>query len=286
MTNQGMSLREAIELMRGPEGTSITLTIMREGVDGPLEIEVERDVIKVQSVRSRMLEDGFGYIRIAQFQGDTGGEISAALKKMQKDNGPLRGLVLDLRNNPGGLLPAAVEVADALLDEGVIVSTEGRLPNASTYFHATEGELLAGVPVVVMINSGSASASEIVAGALQDHERAVILGTQTFGKGSVQTVLPLPDGRAVKLTTARYLTPSGRSIQAQGVAPDIVAERAQIKFAPAARGVTEASLRRHLEGNGEPGDKPEAPDREAVADDYQLYEALNVLKGIAIYNKD
>src|SRR5690606_38791815 len=185
---QGMSLRDAVDLMRGPKGAAIVLTVLREGVDAAIEITIIRDIIKVKSVRSEMLEDGFGYVRIAQFQTDTGSQFRSALEDLQKKSG-LRGVVVDLRNNPGGLLPAAIEVADALLDDGLIVYTEGRIPSANIKFRATPGDLLQNIPVVVIINNGSASAAEILAGALQDHQRAIVIGTQSFGKGSVQTVL-------------------------------------------------------------------------------------------------
>ncbi len=284
---QGMSLKEAIEIMRGQPGEPITLTILREGVDAPLEIEVVRDIIRVQSVRSRLLENEYGYIRIAQFQIDTGSQFRKEVGKLLEKTDPLKGLVIDLRNNPGGLLPASIEVADALLDDGLVVYTEGRIPSANTKFHATEGDMISGVPIVVLINSGSASASEILAGALQDNHRAIILGTQSFGKGSVQTVLPLKDGRAIKLTTARYLTPSGRSIQAQGIAPDIVVERAQIKPIAQGQSILEANLSGHLKNGSEdkPAKKAVKNQRSAGTEDNQLYEALNILKGISIFQQ-
>ena len=281
---QGMNLREAIELMRGAKGSSIVLTVLREGVDAPLEFTIVRDIIKVKSVRNEMLEDGIGYVRIAQFQTDTGAQFRAALEKMASAEEPLRGLVIDLRNNPGGLLPAAIEAADALLDDGLIVYTEGRIPSANIKFRATPGDVAANVPVVVIINNGSASAAEILAGALQDHQRAIIIGTQSFGKGSVQTVLPLKDGKAIKLTTARYFTPSGNSIQAQGIKPDIVVAPAQIKVLEEDKGISEANLAGHLK-NGKEGSKStkRKSAKSTLADDNQLYEAVNILKGIAIF---
>jgi len=286
---KGMSLNEAVNLMRGKKGTKIELTIVREGTPGPFDLELVRDVIKVQSVRRRLLEPDFGYLRIAQFQNETGRDMRAALEKLRAENeGDLRGLVIDLRNNPGGVLQASVEVSDAFLDNGLIVYTEGRIPNAETSFSATPDDVLNGAPIVVLINGGSASASEIVAGALQDHRRAVVMGTQSFGKGSVQTVLPLGEERAIKLTTARYYTPKGRSIQAQGIVPDIVVERAQVTTVSGGQRLTEADLTRHLSnGNGDEEkdsrDRKEERERSTLqSDDNQLYEALNLLKGITI----
>lgn len=281
---QGMNIKEAIDLMRGPEGSPIVLTILREGMDAPLEITIVRDIIKVKSVRSEILEDGFGYVRIAQFQTDTGTQFREALESMVKKDEPLQGVVIDLRNNPGGLLPSSVEVADALLDDGLIVYTEGRIPSANIKFRATPGDVIAGIPVVVIINNGSASAAEIVAGALQDHQRAIVIGTQSFGKGSVQTVLPLKDGKAIKLTTARYLTPDGHSIQAEGIKPDIVVAPAEIKVLDEQKGISEANLSGHLK-NIDTAQRPEARKsaKASIADDNQLYEALNILKGIAIF---
>jgi carboxyl-terminal processing protease len=265
--------------LRGEKGTSIKLTLYREGEKEPLDIEVVRDIIQVSAVRSRLLEPGYGYIRVSQFQTKAGADFVAALEELIAQQ-PIKGLVIDLRNNPGGLVPASIEISDALLDGGTVVYTEGRLPSANRSFEASSGDLLNGLPVVVLINGGSASASEIVAGALQDHGRAAILGTQSFGKGSVQTVIPLGDGRAVKLTTARYFTPNGRSIQAEGIVPDIVIERAEIRpYAKSVR-VREADLEGHLEtaDNGSKSDKDEAA-REDYSADNQLYEAVNLLKG-------
>ena len=226
---KGMSLNDAVNLMRGEKGSGIELTIVRETLNQPFDITLIRDTIKVVSVRNRMLEDGYGYIRIAQFQSKTGTEFRASLKSLQDEEGPLKGLVVDLRNNPGGILQASVDVADALLVDGLIVYTEGRLNNSHSEFSATPDDISDGSPVVVLINGGSASASEIVAGALQDHRRAVIMGTDSFGKGSVQTVVPLSEQHAIKLTTARYFTPNGRSIQAHGIVPDITVERAKVE---------------------------------------------------------
>ncbi|MGB2259506.1 MAG: S41 family peptidase [Porticoccaceae bacterium] len=276
---RGMSLQKAVDKLRGEKGTSIKLTLYREGEKGPLDIEVVRDVIQVSAVRSRVLEPGYGYIRVSQFQTKAGADFVAALEELIAQQ-PIKGLVIDLRNNPGGLVPASIEISDALLDGGTVVYTEGRLPSSNRSFEASPGDLLNGLPVVVLINGGSASASEIVAGALQDHGRAAILGTQSFGKGSVQTVIPLGDGRAVKLTTARYFTPNGRSIQAEGIVPDIVVERAEIRpYAKSVR-VREADLEGHLEttDNGSRSDHNESA-REDYSADNQLYEAVNLLKG-------
>ncbi|MGB1906607.1 MAG: S41 family peptidase, partial [Spongiibacter sp.] len=216
---KGMSLQEAVALMRGPKGSKITLNILREGVNAPIEVELRRDTITVASVRGEMLQPGYGYLRISQFQSRTGQDLRKELEKLKATRGGLRGLVLDLRNNPGGLLQASVQVADTFLSDGLIVYTEGRLPNAYSRYMANSDTPGDSTPLVVLINGGSASASEIVAGALQDHRRAIILGTQSFGKGSVQTVMPLRGDGAMRLTTARYYTPSGRSIQALGVSP-------------------------------------------------------------------
>ncbi|MDH3994910.1 MAG: S41 family peptidase, partial [Gammaproteobacteria bacterium] len=212
---KGMSLSEAIDIMRGPKGSEINLTIGRPGESQPFDVTVVRDVIKVASVRQRWLEPGYGYIRIAQFQSATGADVTKSLEKLMGEQ-ELKGLVLDLRNNPGGILRASVDVAGLFMDGGTVVYTEGRLANSEMYYKAQDSDSSKGVPLVVLINGGSASASEIVAGALQDHGRAVVMGTHSFGKGSVQTILPLSESRAVKLTTALYFTPDGRSIQAEG----------------------------------------------------------------------
>ena len=283
---RGMSLQKAIEKMRGEQGTSIKLTVYREGEDDTMDIDVVRDIIQVSAVRNRLLESGYGYVRIAQFQRKSGSDFVDALQELKQQSeqeNPLKGLVIDLRNNPGGLVPASVEIADALIDSGTIVYTEGRLPSSNQSFDATPGDMLEGLPVVVLINGGSASASEIVAGALQDHGRAAILGTQSFGKGSVQTVVPLGDGRAVKLTTARYFTPNGRSIQAEGIVPDITVERAEIRPYNFRQRVREADLEGHLETMDEDSKPADADDdgesKEDLSADNQLYEAVNLLKG-------
>ena len=286
---RGMSLQKAVEKLRGEKGTEIKLTLYREGQEGPLEIDVVRDIIQVSAVRSRLLEPGYGYIRVSQFQRQSGTDFIAALEKLTADQSnptPLKGLVLDLRNNPGGLVPASIEITDALLDGGTVVYTEGRLPSANRSFDATSGDRLNGLPIVVLINGGSASASEIVAGALQDHGRAAILGTQSFGKGSVQTVIPLGDGRAIKLTTARYFTPNGRSIQAEGIVPDIVIERAEIRpYAKTVR-VREADLEGHLETTASNNETEANSATEDYSTDNQLYEAVNLLKGFHLLSSN
>jgi len=284
---KGMSLNDAVKNMRGEPGSDIVLTVVREGVEQPLKIKITRDVIKVKSVKSRSLEEGYGYVRITSFQSKTGDSMVEAINELKK-GGELKGLVLDLRNNPGGVLNAAVAVSDAFLESGLVVYTDGRIEDSKMKFNATPGDILKGAPVVVLINAGSASASEIVAGALQDHKRAIIMGEKTFGKGSVQTILPTSNGGAVKLTTARYYTPSGRSIQAEGITPDVPISKvkleavAQSEFGP----LKEADLTNHLsndkstkKGDKKPDEKPE----EALAvQDYPLNEALNLLKGIYI----
>ncbi|NZA27333.1 PDZ domain-containing protein [Luteimonas sp. SJ-92] len=240
--------------LRGEPGTSVVLTVLREGAAEPLEIPVERQIIRVASVRGRMLEPGYAYIRIAAFQVDTAAEFQRTLRELQAE-GPLRGLVMDLRSNPGGLLTSAVQIADDLLEAGAIVSTRGRISISDAEFSATPGDLLDGAAVAVIVDAGSASASEVLAGALRDNGRARIVGSRTFGKGSVQTVLPLDNGDSVKLTTARYYTPSGRSIQARGIDPDVVLQ-AENRPASLAREYSEAALPGHLRGDEEglPGD--------------------------------
>jgi carboxyl-terminal processing protease len=229
-----MTLVDAVKKMRGPKGTKITISVKREGVPELINFTLMRDTIRVQSVRSRNLEEGYGYIRLAQFQERSDRDLQKALEKMVAEKAGLKGLVLDIRNNPGGLLTQAVRIADLFLDSGMIVYTEGRIAKQK-YFAQKDGSWM-DFPVVVLVNGGSASASEIVAGALQDHKRAVVLGTKTFGKGSVQTILPLDDSSALRLTTARYFTPKGRSIQATGIVPDIIVESTQ----PEARSMEKA----------------------------------------------
>ena len=278
---RGMGVQKAIDKLRGEKGTSIKLTVYREGQDGPLEFEVVRDTIQISSVRSRFLEPGYGYVRVSHFQRSSGSDFIANVEALKADNKQiLKGLVLDLRNNPGGLVPASIEMAGALIDGGTVVYTEGRLPSANHSFEAEVGDILDGVPVVVLINGGSASASEIVAGALQDRQRAAVIGTQSFGKGSVQTVIPLGDGRAVKLTTARYFTPNGRSIQAEGIVPDIIVERAEIRPIKMRERTREADLEGHLATvDNDASADSENSAIEDLSGDNQLYEAVNLLKG-------
>ncbi len=287
---KGMSLNDAVKQMRGKPGSDITLTVVREGSPKPLVFTLARAVIKIQSVKHRMLEDGFGYLRITQFQANTGDGVKDALAKLKAQHkGNLKGLVLDLRNNPGGVLNAAVAVSDAFLTSGLIVYTEGRVADAELKFSATPADLVNGAPMVVLVNGGSASASEIVAGALQDHKRAVIMGTKTFGKGSVQTILPMSGGAALKITTARYYTPSGRSIQATGILPDVITEEAKVtkREKGAEDALKEADLTGHLENKVK--DKADAKKAapsvklDTAGEDYQLQEALNLLKGVSIF---
>lgn len=280
---KGLTLQEAVALMRGKSGEPITLTVVREGVKAPFEVTIVRDVIKVQSVKAKTLEPGYGYIRLAQFQAHTGRDFKRKLEELKLANKPLNGLILDLRNNPGGLLQAAVEVADVLLSDGLIVYTEGRMPSSHSRYEAKSQPDDDSTPLVVLINGGSASASEIVAGAVQDQRRGIVMGSQSFGKGSVQTVLPLSRDRAIKLTTARYYTPDGRSIQAQGIKPDIIVERATVKTIESDRNISEADLAGHLSNDdADNADSSAQSARELAESDNQLYEALNLLKGLNI----
>ena len=287
---KGLSMTEAVDKMRGKAGSKILLTLVREGGQ-PFDVELIRAVIKVKSVKSQLLEDHYGYLRISQFQVNSGEEVGKALAalKKQNDGKKLRGIVLDLRNNPGGVLQAAVEVTDHFLKKGLIVYTKGRIANSELRFSADPDDASEGVPLVVLINGGSASASEIVAGALQDHKRGVLMGTDSFGKGSVQTVLPLNNDRALKITTALYFTPNGRSIQAQGIVPDIEVSRAKVTREQDDENFKEADLAGHL-GNGNGGaDKPSNGKGKAAGqpprpqdDDFQLSQALNLLKGLSV----
>lgn len=308
---KGMTLNDAVDIMRGKPGSKLLLTIIREGEDKPLKVELTRAIIKVESVKKDMLEPGYGYVRITTFQSRTGASLREAISELKKENnGKLNGLVLDLRNNPGGVLEAAVDVSDAFLEKGMIVYTDGRIADSNQKFHATPDDLLKGAPLVVLVNGGSASASEIVAGALQDQKRAIVIGGKTFGKGSVQTVMPLTNNTAVKMTTARYYTPSGRSIQAEGIVPDIeingirIAEVEESEFSP----LRERDLAHHLEngkaeeegaetGQGEDEQSTSEPDKAAQkaekpapkqpleVSDYVLSQALNLLKGMTILNR-
>jgi len=296
---KGMTLADAVKIMRGKPGTDIVLTVVRTGVDRPLKITITRAIIRVTSVKSRMLDPGYGYVRISQFQSRTGESLREALVKLEEESdGPLKGLVLDLRNNPGGVLSAAVSVSDAFLKKGIIVYTDGRLEDSKLKFNAKPTDVLNGAPLVVLVNGGSASASEIVAGALQDHQRAIIMGQKTFGKGSV----PMDNGSALKLTTAKYYTPSGVSIQATGISPDIELQNLKLTDSetPVTSRIKEADLARHLQGDDEiEGEKEGAESADKAADgeadkeavplarrDYGVYEALNLLKGLSILERN
>jgi len=293
---KGMSLNEAVDLMRGKPGDAITLTVIRENEEKPLVFTIIRDVIKVKSVRFDILEPGFGYLRISSFQSHTVEGLHKAIDQLKQDNNnQLKGIILDLRNNPGGILNAAVGVTDMFINKGLIVYTEGRIKDSKLKFNAKPNAKLPDVPLIVLVNAGSASASEIVAGALQDHGRGIIMGEKTFGKGSVQTILPMNNNAALKLTTARYYTPNGRSIQASGVIPDIVIDKVKISMIEEAfdHRVKESDLRGHL-ANGQEEAPVTEGDEELEKDtseeeelplssrDYSLYEALNVLKGLVI----
>ena len=291
---KGLSLNDAVTRMRGEPGTDITLTILREGEEKPLKFTITRDVIKVKSVRTQTLEPGFGYLRISHFQSRTAEDARAGLQQLKQDNnGNLNGLILDLRNNPGGILSAAVGISDLFLDKGLIVYTEGRIDDSRLKFNAKPADILDNAPMVVLVNAGSASASEIVAGALQDHKRAIIMGQKTFGKGSVQTVLPISNAAALKLTTARYFTPSGRSIQVSGIEPDVVITRVKVESLENEEThiITEENLNRHLDNNTQDdtqqettnGDEDTAAQIKArLLEDYTLQQALNVLKSLQI----
>jgi len=320
---KGMSLNDAVKRMRGKPDTSIKLTVLRKDQPNPIEITIVRAVIKTKSVKPKLIEPGYAFVRVTQFQEHTGEDLAKALKALSEENkGNLKGLVLDMRNNPGGLLNGAVGVSAAFLPKGeLVVYTEGRAEDAKMRLTANAEHYVRGgvkadylrdlpvdfknVPMVILVNGGSASASEIVAGALQDHKRAIVMGTQTFGKGSVQTILPMNNGTAIKLTTARYYTPNGRSIQATGIVPDIQVEEAQVSAANSGNNLRESDLSRHLANpNGEPetpSTKPaeppkvvpppaDAPPLSAPAEfgsenDYQLKQALNLLKGLQILSK-
>ncbi len=282
---QGLTLNQAVEKMRGPVKTKINLRIVRKGADAPIEVSIERDVIRVRSVRSRIDGEDIGYIRITQFNEQTTDGLKKALNDLASQIGTdkIKGYVLDLRNNPGGLLDQAISVSDSFLDRGEIVSTRGRDPEETQRFNARTGDLAKNKPVIILINGGSASASEIVAGALQDHKRATLVGTRSFGKGSVQTIIPLgPGNGALRLTTARYFTPSGRSIQAKGIVPDIevlqeVPDEAKAR-APETKG--ESSLRGHLKAEGEEGGGSQSYIPPEPKDDKALKTALDLLRGL------
>jgi len=307
----GMTLQDAVDKMRGPIGTTVKLTIFREGAKEPLPLTIKRDLIKIQSVRSRT-EDDVIYLRITSFSEATADTMRAAYEKEKKTIGSkLKGVVLDLRNNPGGLLDQAVDVSDAFLDHGEIVSTRSRKPEDSRRYSAKKGDIATGLPMVVLINEGSASASEIVAGALKDHKRSVVLGMKSFGKGSVQTVIPIEDHGAIRLTTSRYYTPSGLSIQAKGITPDIMVEQAKVETLKPTNNFSELNLPGHLDNDqGKVEEKPEPANdnkkdtkkdtkKDALKDDkkdikndkdstsdYQLSRALDLIRALSIYQRN
>jgi carboxyl-terminal processing protease len=296
-TVKGLTLNDAVKIMRGKPGTDIELTVVREGNDKPLTFVVTRDIIKVQSVKNRMLDPGYGYIRISNFQSRTAPQLLEALNDLKEENkADLKGLVLDLRNNPGGVLNAAAEVSDLFINKGKLVYTEGRIDNSHYEYNAKPGDILDGAPVVVLINGGSASASEIVAGALQDHRRAIVMGSKSFGKGSVQTIQELRSGGAVKITTARYFTPNGRSIQGAGITPDIVLDKYTVTSAEedSLASIKEADLSNHISNptmsgeeikKSEKASKKTKGDKILATEDYQLHEALLLLKGLTILGR-
>jgi carboxyl-terminal processing protease len=294
LPTKGLSLTEAVQKMRGAPGTKIELTVAREGSTGPMTFNIKRDNIKLVSVRSRTLEPQFGYVRISSFNQQTGESFEKELKKLTSEKDPLKGIVLDLRNNPGGALDEAIRVSDALLNSGMIVSVRSREAEESREFKARPGDMLDGKPVVVLINGGSASAAEIVAGALQDQKRAILMGTKSFGKGSVQTIMRLSDESAIKLTTARYYTPSGRSIQAEGIDPDIQVRPLKVakddsepEFDPIKESDLKGSLANEKtkevdQAQVDAAKKIVEDEQQLALTDYSLYEALTLLKGIAV----
>ncbi len=285
---KGMSLNDAVKKMRGKPDTDIKLTVVREGEAKPLEFVITRAIIKITSVKGKQLEPGYAYVRVSQFQSNTADTLRRKLSDLKKQaDGNLKGLILDLRNNPGGVLNGAVSVSDMFITDGVIVSTRGRLEESEVKYTATPNDYLKDAPMVVLVNEGSASASEIVAGALQDHGRAVIMGTNTFGKGSVQTILPINNGAALKITTARYYTPNDRSIQATGIVPDVVVEDLEFKRKEDNGSLLrESNLQGHLEneveGNADTRNASVSSATPNVETDFQLREALNLLKGVNI----
>ena len=291
---KGLSLNEAVGKMRGKPGTDISLTIAREGMDQPLVMIITRETITRKSAWVRTLEPGYGYLRVSNFQTNTANDAQRVLESLKEENdGSLKGLILDLRNNPGGILSGAVAISDLFLEEGLIVYTEGRINDSKMDFSAKPVDLINTAPMIVLVNGGSASASEIVAGALQDHKRALIMGQKTFGKGSVQTILPMTNESALKLTTARYFTPSGRSIQASGIVPDIIIDQVKLeKIEENVLKVSEANLSGHLLNNNDSDEtdssentqnnEPKEDIESLSQSDYALYEALNVLKGMVL----
>jgi len=293
-STRGMELNDAVKLMRGKPGSKITISIMREDSDKPLDVSIERAIIRVSSVKSELIEADYAYLRISSFQSRTARQLKKQVKKLSSKNKEkkLKGLILDLRNNPGGILKGAIDVSNAFINKGLIVYTKGRAKDSELKFSASVGDVLDGAPIVVLVNNGSASASEIVAGALQDHKRAIIMGAQTFGKGSVQTVLPMSEKTAIKLTTARYYTPSGRSIQAEGIVPDINTGNWKLEkdLGNGFKTVKEADLQGSLKNkssikkkNGKKkSDKKKNKKKDKFKSDYALHEAMNILKGLNV----
>jgi carboxyl-terminal processing protease len=286
----GSTLSESVEKMRGKPGTKIRLEVLREGESEPLEITIKRAIIEIKSVRAKSISNDIGYVRITSFSEQTAVDLKRHVKRILKEQGKnFRGLILDLRNNPGGLLDQAIEVSDLFLEKGEIVSTHGRVEGSAHRFNAKSGDIIGGKPVIILINGGSASASEIVSGALQDHKRALIVGTKSFGKGSVQTVVPLNTGSgAMRLTTSRYFTPSGRSIQAEGIDPDIVVESVKIEDEGKKRELpSESTLRRHLKSSKKKDSDGKVDhvqeQRELYAEDYQLGRAVDLLRAVSTY---
>ena len=286
-----LGIMDAVKLLRGPKGSSVTVTIMRSSFDKPQPFTITREIIRIQSVKARTLEDGYGYVRLSQFQERTAEDLEKALVKLREENsGGVKGLVLDLRNNPGGLLDQAVKVSDAFLGNGLIVYTEGREEGSRMKFVARSDGTEPEYPLVILINGGSASAAEIVAGALKDHQRAILLGTRSFGKGSVQTIIPLSDNSGLRLTTARYFTPSGVSIQATGIDPDIVVPQSEIRETDEDGHFREKDLDNHF-SNGSPIEKKERKEGQQYRlsdedrQDYQLVRALDLLKGWEVFKQ-
>jgi len=282
----GLTLSEAVDKMRGPVNTPILITVIRKGEE-PFDVKIIRDIIKITSVKIQVHEE-VGYLRITSFTQKTYKNLIKEFSKLEKQmSGNMKGLVLDLRNNPGGLLDQAISVSDAFLDRGEIVSTRGRETNTEQRFNATKGDITKGIPIVVLINGGSASASEIVAGALQDHKRGILLGTSTFGKGSVQTIIPVSSKGAIRLTTARYYTPSGKSIQAKGIEPDIFVPQSKLEVLETNNERKESSLRGHLDEKNSDAEKTENEDisetENTLKDDYQLNRAIDLIKSINVY---
>ncbi|RLA07223.1 MAG: peptidase S41 [Gammaproteobacteria bacterium] len=289
---KGMTLSDAVDIMRGEPGTSIVLTVVRDGTAKPFKVKITRAIIKTKSVKSKVLDDKYGYIRISQFQVNTTYDLKQAITKLKKDtDNKMAGIIIDLRNNPGGVLRGAIGVSNTFISKGVVVSTKGREKTANKTYNASGSDILSGKPIVVLVNEGSASASEIVAGALQDHRRAVIVGTQTFGKGSVQSIHELSNGGAIKLTTARYFTPNGTSIQNEGIVPDIEVDKLKISSVEKSIDpLKEADLEKHISNPNKKISKKIKQEKSAKKskddkkdnDDYQLNTALNILKGLSI----